>query len=160
MLSRYKNWDVRLMANAIDTEIGTNENAIQKFSLLCRPSSRQLFVRGSIFEKCEVFYKYILLLYWKQVPSIRHHWLALLHNERTRILEKMFSWSCWVIWHPNCQNIANKSRNRIIRRKPSHLCAKEVKSKSCEGLPTFSADFYCPTNVQHLTEKSAMPFTV
>lgn len=61
------------MANAIDTEIGTNENAIQKFSLLCRPSRRQLFLMGSISEKCKVFYKYILLLYWKQVPSIRQH---------------------------------------------------------------------------------------
>lgn len=148
------------MANAIDTEIGTNENAIQKFSLLCRPSRRQLFLMGSISEKCKIFYKYILLLYWKQVPSIRQHWLALLHNERTRILEKIFSWSCWVIQHPNCQNTANKLRNRIIRGKLSSLCASKVKPKSCEGLPAFPADFYCPTNIQHLTKKSAMPVTI
>lgn len=81
-----------------------------------QPSSRLLFVMGNISGKCEIFYKYILLLYWKQVPSIRQHWLALLHNERIYILEKIFSWSCWVIWHPNCQNTAKKLRNRIIRK--------------------------------------------
>lgn len=59
MLSQYKNWALTLpvMANAIDTEIGTNENAVQKLSLLCRSSRRQLFIMGSISEKFEMFYK-------------------------------------------------------------------------------------------------------
>lgn len=39
-----------LMANAIDTEIYTNESTIQKFSLLCKLSRRHLFITGSISE--------------------------------------------------------------------------------------------------------------
>lgn len=147
-----------LVANAIDTEIYTNESTIQKFFLLCRPSRRHLFIMGSISENWEVFYKYILLLYWKQVPPTWPHWFALLHNERTRIFEKIFSWSCWVIWSPNCQNAANKLRNIIIM-KLSYLCAKKVKLKSCGGLPTFPENFYGSTTIQHLTKKTALPVT-
>jgi len=57
---QYKNWGLHLIVNAVNIEIGTNENAIQKLFLLCRHSRRWLFVEGRISEKCEIFCKYIL----------------------------------------------------------------------------------------------------
>lgn len=57
MLSQYKTLNVHLMTNALDTETGANENAIQKFSLPCLPSNKQHFNTGSISENSETFYK-------------------------------------------------------------------------------------------------------